>query len=152
MVSGYDSLLPGGDLIYTLRDGSGRALTVLLDLGEMDKGGVSDLQATAYKPRGELTPAELALFSDQLSQFAVKCFNIDPARRTEIRAWVLNARPAERPFGQTVPGLSAQKSFGPLQMTLWRWKNREAHSVTVNMTRSGRPQEGKWINYCLPSG
>lgn len=153
VVDDSGTILHGGDVVYSVRNSAGVAVNIALDMGNMDKGsGFSDLSVTAYKFRGNLTTPELQLFADHLTKLAVNCFNMDASRGTAIRAWVQSAKVRERPFYQTVPEQSSDKSFGPVKMSLTRWVNTQAHSVSVYISRDGIPGQTPWLKTCLPSG
>lgn len=147
------TILRGGDVIYSLRNSAGATVNIALDMADSEKGsGLSDLSVTAYKFRGNLTLPELQLFADHLTSLAVNCFNMDAARGAAIRTWVQSAKVRERPFYQTVPEQSSDKSFGPVKMSLTRWANTQAHSVNVHISRDGVPGQTPWLKTCLPSG
>lgn len=145
--------LPGGDIVCQLRSAAGITVDIALTFGEMDRGsGLSSLALSAYKFRTGLGRQELQLFSEHVARIASQCFNLDPARAPEITTWIISTRIGERPFFQTVPGPSAQKSFGPLKLDMTRDGNARAHALNITMSRSGTPGQSPWRKTCMPSG
>lgn len=145
--------LPGGDILYQLRSAAGITVDVALTFGNMDRGsGLSDLTVSAYKFRTSFGRQELQLFSEHVARLASQCFNLDPARAPDITTWIISTRVGERPFFQTVPGPSTQKSFGPLKLEMTRGGNDRAHSLNIILSRSGIPGQSPWRKTCMPSG
>lgn len=145
-----NSTLSGGDVVYQLRDPAGTTVNVALSFTDMTDG--ASLQLTAFKFNGVLSSQELRLFSTNLIRIAQGCFNSDPARGASITRWVLSNDAKEEHFYHTAGTRLAKASFGPLQMTLEKRVNGQAHSVSVQMTRRGVPGQAPWVNTCSFSG
>lgn len=145
-----NSTLSGGDVVYQLRDRAGTTVNVALSFAEVPSG--FSLQLTAFKFNGVLNKKELHLFSTNLIKIAQGCFNSDPARGPSITNWVLSNDAREEHFYYTAGTRLAKASFGPLQMTLEKRVNGEAHSVAIQMSRRGTPGQAPWVNTCSFSG
>lgn len=147
-----DTTLSGGNVVYQLNNAAGVSVNVGMNFGELADGGYTSLQLTAFKFSGKLNAQELQLFASNVIQVAAACFNTDLSRTGAIRSWISANDAKEENFYYTAGTHVAEKSFGPLQLTLEKRSNGKGRSVTVSLSRKGVPGQAPWIKGCSASG
>lgn len=147
-----DTALPGGDVVYSLKNPAGVSVNVGVNFGELVDGGFASLELTAFKFNSNFTPEELQLFASNVIQISAACFNTDLSRGPAITAWMLSNDAREESIYYTAGARIARKSFGPLQLALGKRLNGKGHAVTVSLSRKGIPGQAPWIKSCLTSG
>lgn len=147
-----DTALPGGDVVYTLKNSSGVSVNVGVNFGELMAGGYTALKLTAFKFSDNFSSKELQLFASNVVQISAACFNTDPSRGPAITAWILSNEAKEESLYYTAGTRIARKSFGPLQLALEKRLNGKGHAVTVYLSRKGTPGQAPWIKSCIALG
>ncbi|ADV67857.1 hypothetical protein [Deinococcus maricopensis] len=109
-----------------------------------------NLSGASYTNQNRLNAIELSLGKDPLTltergllgevtvAFALKCFNINPARKADMLAWLSAQNTAVR---------GASRAFGPLELEYQH--GAEANAI-VTLRRNGVPGQAPWINFCTP--
>lgn len=147
-----DTALPGGDVVYTLKNSAGVSVNVGVNFGELVDGGYTALELTAFKFNSNFTSKELQLFASNVIQISAACFNTDPSRGPAITAWILSNDAKEESLYYTAGTRIARKSFGPLQLALEKRMNGKGHAISVYLSREGTPGQAPWIKSCITSG
>ncbi|WP_261664320.1 hypothetical protein [Deinococcus sp. Marseille-Q6407] len=78
------STVPGGDLVYQLKDGKGTSVNVAASI-QTTGGYASAIELTAFKFGGRLNAAEVGLLASDVNRLAQQCFNSSPDRSADIR-------------------------------------------------------------------
>ncbi|MCY1703692.1 hypothetical protein [Deinococcus sp. SL84] len=149
--TGGKSTLRGGEFVYPTSDGKTTLWVGISFLDFMNNEG-NEIDLTGFKTGGPFTQSELALLANEVVKVSRECYNLSATRDADIKQWLTTTRVEEANFYTTALRPTAQKSFGPLELSLTKTVNGNSHAVAVHFYREGQQGVAPWTKTCTASG
>ncbi|WP_189643766.1 hypothetical protein [Deinococcus piscis] len=149
--TGGKSTLRGGEFVYPTSDGKTTLWVGISFLDFMNNEG-NEIDLTGFKTGGPFTQSELALLANEVVKVGHECYNVSATRDADIKQWLTTTRVEEANFYTTALRPTAQKSFGPLELSLTKTVNGNSHAVAVHFYREGQQGVAPWTKTCTASG